>query len=86
LPIDAVILCTGREPISELATQLSGKVKQLFLIGDALAARPLAAATYEAQKFARLIGEPGAPSVFREAYFLPDAPELSPLPADVPRR
>jgi 2,4-dienoyl-CoA reductase-like NADH-dependent reductase (Old Yellow Enzyme family) len=83
---DAVVLCTGREPISRLAAELSGKVKQLFLIGDALAARPMAAATYEAQKFARLIGEPGAPSDFSEAYFLPDSPEVWPFPADMPRR
>jgi dimethylglycine catabolism A len=85
LAVDAVVLATGRVPMSALATELSGKVKQLFLVGDALAARPLAAATYEGQKFARLIGEPGAPASFREAYFQPDAAEFMPVPADVGR-
>jgi hypothetical protein len=83
--VDAVVLATGRVPLSALATELSGKVKQLFVVGDALAARPLAAATYEGQKFARLIGEPGAPASFREAYFRPDAAELMPMPADIRR-
>jgi pyruvate/2-oxoglutarate dehydrogenase complex dihydrolipoamide dehydrogenase (E3) component len=86
LPVDAIVLATGRVPSSGLATQLAGKVRQLFVIGDALSARPLAAATYEGQKFARLIAEAGAPSNFREAWFRPDAAELMPMPADVSRR
>jgi hypothetical protein len=85
MPVDAVVLATGREPVSELASDLAGQVTQLFLVGDALAARPLAAATYEAQKFARLIGEPNAPRNFREAYFSPDAEEVTPMPADIRR-
>ncbi len=86
LPVDAVVLATGRVPSSALSTQLAGKVRQLFVIGDALSARPLAAATYEGQKFARLIGEAGAPSNFREAWFQPDAAEFLPMPADISRR
>ncbi len=82
---DAVVLVTGRVPDGALASELDGKVAQLFTIGDALAARMLAAATYEGQKFARLIGEPGAPASVREAYFRADDPELAMLPADVPR-
>lgn len=82
---DAVVLVTGREPQDSLARELEGKVPQLFTIGDALAARMLAAATYEGQKFARLIGEPGAPATVAETYFRPDPPEVMPLPADVPR-
>lgn len=83
---DAVILSAGRVPQDALARALEGTVEQLFTIGDALAARPLAAATYEGQKFARLIGEPGAPRTFREAFFRPDDPEMAPLPADRERQ
>jgi len=80
---DSVVLVTGREPRDTLAQQLAGRVPQLFSIGDALAARTFAAATYEGQKFARLIGEPGTPATFSETFFSPDAPETMPFPADV---
>jgi dimethylamine/trimethylamine dehydrogenase len=83
---DAVVLVTGRVPQDTLVRELEGQVAQLFTIGDALAARPLAAATYEGQKFARLIGEPSAPSSICDAFFRPDDPALTPFPADVPRR
>lgn len=83
---DAVVLVTGREPQDALARELEGKVAQLFTIGDALAARMLAAASYEGQKFARLIGEPDAPASVCEAFFRPDDPETTPFPADVARR
>jgi pyruvate/2-oxoglutarate dehydrogenase complex dihydrolipoamide dehydrogenase (E3) component len=83
--VDAVILSTGRVPQSALATELEGRVTQLFTIGDALAARPLAAATYEGQKFARYIGEAGAPATICETFFRPDDPDVTPLPADVRR-
>ncbi|MGA7050101.1 MAG: hypothetical protein WBZ37_02310, partial [Mycobacterium sp.] len=56
------------------ARELEGKVPQLFTIGDALGVRPLATAAYEGQKFARLIGEPGAPRNVAEVYFTADAP------------
>jgi pyruvate/2-oxoglutarate dehydrogenase complex dihydrolipoamide dehydrogenase (E3) component len=84
-PADAVILATAREPVDGLARALEGKVAQLFTIGDALAARMLAAAPYEGQKFARLIGEPGVPATIGEAWFAPDPQETMLLPADVPR-
>jgi 2,4-dienoyl-CoA reductase-like NADH-dependent reductase (Old Yellow Enzyme family)/thioredoxin reductase len=84
-PADAVVLVTGREPKDGLAESLAGKVPQLFTIGDALAARMLAAATYEGQMFARLIGEPGAPTTMAETYFRPDHPSVNPLPADIGR-
>jgi len=84
-PADAVILSTAREPMDALALALEGKVRQLFTIGDALAARMLAAATYEGQKFARLIGEPAAPNTVTEAWFAPDDPATAMLPADVRR-
>jgi len=79
--IDALVLSTGRLPEDSLARQLEGKVAQLFTIGDALAARPFASAAYEGQKFARMIGEPGAPATFSEAYFSPNDPEVWPRPA-----
>lgn len=82
---DAVVLVTGREPQDALARELEGKVPQLFTIGDALAARMLASSTYEGQKFARLVGEHDAPATVTEAYFQPDAPEVMPMPADIPR-
>jgi 2,4-dienoyl-CoA reductase-like NADH-dependent reductase (Old Yellow Enzyme family) len=84
-PVDAVVLVTGRAPQDVLARELEGKVAQLFTIGDALSARPLAAASYEGQKFARLIGEPGAPRTIAEAFFRPDDPGTVPLPADIRR-
>jgi 2,4-dienoyl-CoA reductase-like NADH-dependent reductase (Old Yellow Enzyme family)/pyruvate/2-oxoglutarate dehydrogenase complex dihydrolipoamide dehydrogenase (E3) component len=85
LKIDAVVLATSRVPVAELAWDLEGRVAQLYTVGDALAVRPFATAAYEGQKFARCIGEPGAPKSVREAYFDADGPELMPLPADTPR-
>jgi 2,4-dienoyl-CoA reductase-like NADH-dependent reductase (Old Yellow Enzyme family) len=85
LDADAVVLVTGRAPLDALARELEGKVAQLFTIGDALAARPLAAATYEGQKFARCIGEPGAPATVCEAFFRADPAEVTLVPADVVR-
>jgi pyruvate/2-oxoglutarate dehydrogenase complex dihydrolipoamide dehydrogenase (E3) component len=81
--VDAVILATGRVPQDGIARQLEGRVPQLFTIGDALAARPLATATYEAQKFARCVGEPDAPASISEAWFRPDDPSVALLPADL---
>jgi len=84
-PADAVVLATGREPVDGLSRALEGRVPQLFTIGDALAARMLAAAPYEGQKFARLIGEPDAPATIGEMWFRPDPLDAIPFPADVPR-
>lgn len=81
--VSAVVLATSREPEDRLATELRGRVRQLFTIGDALAPRPMASASYEGHKFARLVGEPGAPVTFNEAYW-PDEPEDdAPRPASV---
>ncbi|MBU6269328.1 MAG: FAD-dependent oxidoreductase [Sphingomonadales bacterium] len=82
---DAVVLVTGRVPQDGLARELAGRVAQVFTIGDALSARTLAAATFEGHKFARLVGEAGAPADFAEAFFRPDDPSTLPLPADVAR-
>jgi len=84
-PADAVVLATGREPLDAIARALEGEVAQVFTIGDALAARMLAAAPFEGQKFARLIGEPGAPATTGEAWFRADEPSTVPFPADMPR-
>lgn len=84
--VDAVVLSTGRLPLDELAHELEGKVAQLYVIGDALASRPLAAAAYEGQKFARYVGEPDAPATVGEAYFRRNDPAVIPQPADVPRQ
>ena len=78
---DTVILATGREPVDDLARALEGRVAQLYTIGDALAARMFAAATYEGHRFARLIGEPDAPASFAEAFYQPDDPATFPMPA-----
>ncbi|MCV7234609.1 hypothetical protein BST20_23135 [Mycobacterium branderi] len=83
--VDAVVLSTGRVSINELETQLEGKVAQLFTIGDALAARMWAAASFEGHKFARYIGEPDAPDTVSEAYFRPDDPMFQPVASDIPR-
>jgi 2,4-dienoyl-CoA reductase-like NADH-dependent reductase (Old Yellow Enzyme family)/thioredoxin reductase len=79
--IDAVVLATGRVSNDGLAVELAGNVAQLFVIGDALGVRPWAAATYEGHKFARLIGEPGAPKTTGEAFFQRDDPAVFPAPA-----
>lgn len=80
--IDAVVLATGRISRDQLADELEGKVSQLFVIGDALAVRPWATAAYEGQKFARLIGVPGAPATSGQAFFRSDDPVVYPAPAD----
>jgi thioredoxin reductase len=79
--VDAVVLATGRISNADLAADLEGRVRQLFVIGDALSVRPWATATYEAHKFARLIGEPGAPSTTGQAFFQSDDPTIYPAPA-----
>jgi 2,4-dienoyl-CoA reductase-like NADH-dependent reductase (Old Yellow Enzyme family) len=81
--VDAVVLATARIPQSGLTRELTGSVAQLYTVGDALAARPWAAAAYEGQKFARYIGEPDTPATVGEAYFMKDAPDVTPLPAEV---
>jgi 2,4-dienoyl-CoA reductase-like NADH-dependent reductase (Old Yellow Enzyme family) len=79
--VDAVVLATMRRGNDALVRQLEGKVKQLFVIGDALAPRQLAAATDEGQRFARMVGVPGAPTDFADAFFRPKSAELFPTVA-----
>ena len=81
--VDAVVLVTSRVPNDPFSDALEGKVKQVFAIGDALAARTWAASTYEGQMFARYIGEEGAPTSFTEAYAPEPAAGIYPQPAAV---
>jgi hypothetical protein len=81
--VDAVVLSTGRVPLNELERDLEGRVAQLYVIGDALAARPFGTAAYEGQLFARYIGEPNAPKTVSEAFFSINTAHLMPLPIDV---
>lgn len=71
--------------VAPVARALEGQVSQLFTIGDALAPRMWAAATYEGQMFARLIGEPDAPRDFAQTWFAPDPSRVNPFPADLLR-
>jgi hypothetical protein len=67
--VDAVVLSTGRVSMNQLERDLDGKVGQLFSVGDALAARMWATASFEGQKFARCIGEHHAPHSMADVYF-----------------
>ena len=80
-----VVLSTARMSVNTLEKALEGKVEQLFVVGDAAAARMWAAASYEGQHFARLIGEPNAPRTFSEAYFSDFDGSLMPMPGDMKR-
>jgi hypothetical protein len=81
--VDAVVLSTARIPVNDLEKELDGTVTQLFTIGDALAPRVWSTASFEGQKFARLIGEPNAPRTLADVYFGPDPFKVDLLPADV---
>jgi 2,4-dienoyl-CoA reductase-like NADH-dependent reductase (Old Yellow Enzyme family)/thioredoxin reductase len=79
--IDAVVLATRRQPQELLCQQLEGKVLQVYAVGDALAPRGLSEATFEGQRFARLVGDRGAPRTSDEALMRPPDPASSPRPA-----
>ena len=83
--VAAIVLVTGRLPLNGLEPELDGRVAQLFVIGDALAPRFFSNASFEGHKFARLIGEGGAPRSIADAYFAPDDPDTMPYPADMRR-
>lgn len=83
--VDCVVLSTARMSVNHLEQQLRGKVEQLFVVGDAAAARMWAAASYEGQVFARMIGEPGAPKSFSEAYFSEFDASTMPIPGHMKR-
>jgi 2,4-dienoyl-CoA reductase-like NADH-dependent reductase (Old Yellow Enzyme family)/thioredoxin reductase len=80
----AVVLATMRKPLgSELAAALESRVRQVYQIGDAAAPRGLFVATYEGQRFARLVGEDAAPRTTTEALFAPLSDDAFPRPAAV---
>jgi 2,4-dienoyl-CoA reductase-like NADH-dependent reductase (Old Yellow Enzyme family) len=67
--VEAVVLATRRLPRASLCEELEGEVGQLFPIGDALGSRDHGAAFYEGAYFARMIGQEGAPTSYREALY-----------------
>jgi len=67
--VDAVVLVGSRVAAPVPDVGLTGRVRQVYVIGDALAPRTLSAATYEGQRFARLIGKADAPASTDEALF-----------------
>jgi 2,4-dienoyl-CoA reductase (NADPH2) len=73
-----VVLATMREPIDQLYEQLSGRAPYVYLIGDALAPRMLREATYEGNRFARVIGEPDMPATVEDELFRPDLNLIAP--------
>jgi 2,4-dienoyl-CoA reductase-like NADH-dependent reductase (Old Yellow Enzyme family) len=79
--VDSVVLVTMRLAEDDLGSSLDGEVAQLYLVGDALAPRGLFEAMYEGHRFARLIGEPGAPGTSTEALFQASPQEWFPRPA-----
>ena len=81
--IDAVVLSTSRVSVNDLEKEIEGKVSQLFLIGDAAAARMWAASTYEGHMFARLVGEHGAAKSNTEHYYSDYDMTALPMPADM---
>ena len=83
--VDAVVLTTGRIAVNDLERALDGKISEVFAVGDALAPRVWAAASFEGHKFARYIGEPDAPRSIADAYFGDDDPLLVPVAADMRR-
>lgn len=83
--VDAVVLSTSRISVNDLERAIEGKVPQLFVVGDAAAARMWAAASFEGQLFARLIGEPAAPKSITELYFNEFDMNSFPFPAEMPR-
>lgn len=56
-PGDAVILALGSTPINELATELKGRVPEVYLIGDARTPRRIMEAAYEGMTSAISIGD-----------------------------
>jgi NADPH-dependent 2,4-dienoyl-CoA reductase/sulfur reductase-like enzyme len=78
---DAVVLVGSRVPAPTPDLDLLARVPQVYVIGDALAPRTLASATYEGQRFARLIGRPGAPPTSDHALAALGDVSMGPRPA-----
>jgi pyruvate/2-oxoglutarate dehydrogenase complex dihydrolipoamide dehydrogenase (E3) component len=69
--VEAIVMATGRRADPTLFKQLESAAEQVFAIGDALSPRGLTSAIQEGHRYARVIGEPGAPRDFTEYYFEP---------------
>lgn len=82
--LETVVLATMREPVDDLYEQLTDKVGYVYLIGDALAPRLLKEATYEGNRFARVIGEPDAPARVEDELFGPDPNMILPASSAPP--
>jgi 2,4-dienoyl-CoA reductase (NADPH2) len=79
--VDAVVLVASRVAGPALDRELVGRVSQVYAIGDALAPRTLAAAIYEGQRLARLIGTADAPPTTDHALLMPGDPSMIARPA-----
>ena len=71
LEVEAIVMATGRRADLSLGQALAGRAEQVFAIGDALSPRGLTAAIQDGHRFARMVGEPGAPRTFTDLYFAP---------------
>jgi hypothetical protein len=71
LEVEAIVMATGRRADLSLGQELAGRAEQVFSIGDALSPRGLTAAIQDGHRFARMVGEPGAPRTFTDLYFAP---------------
>jgi 2,4-dienoyl-CoA reductase-like NADH-dependent reductase (Old Yellow Enzyme family)/thioredoxin reductase len=67
--LDAVVLATMRDPLTQLHAELEERVPYAYLVGDALAPRGLREATYEGHRFGRVIGDEEMPASVSEAIF-----------------
>ena len=74
--VGSVMLATMRRPETGVADQLAGTVPYVYVIGDAASPRTLIEATYEGQRFARVIGEPTMPTSVTADLFAGDAAAL----------
>ena len=79
--VDAVVLVSSRIAAPAMDLQLVGRIRQVYVIGDALAPRTLSAATYEGQRFARLIGMSDAPATTDHALLMASDPSMAARPA-----
>ena len=71
IAVEAVVMATGRRSDLQIGKDLDGRASQVFSIGDALSPRGLTSAIQDGHRFARVIGEPDAPSNFTDLYFAP---------------
>jgi 2,4-dienoyl-CoA reductase-like NADH-dependent reductase (Old Yellow Enzyme family)/pyruvate/2-oxoglutarate dehydrogenase complex dihydrolipoamide dehydrogenase (E3) component len=76
--VAGVVMAAMRRPEDSLLDELEGTAAVVLPVGDAAAPRTLSEATYEAQRFARMLGEPDAPASFAAAYWPPSTSRREP--------